>query len=55
MQQVLSEPSLKLERATETRWLYQNAVDALRRCIKAVYGTLEQEAVEGVSNSTWTM
>ena len=48
MQRVLNEPQLKLQRPTETRWLsHQNAVDALRRCLKAVYTTLQNEAAEG--------
>ena len=48
MQKVLNEPHLKLQRPTETRWLsHQNAVDALRRCLKAVYTTLQHEASEG--------
>ena len=48
MQKALSEPHLKLQRPTETRWLsHQSAVDALRRSIKAVYATLQHEAPEG--------
>ena len=48
MQKVLNEPHLKLQHPTETRWLsHQNAVDALRRCLKAVYTTLQHEASEG--------
>ena len=48
MQKVLNEPQLKLQRPTETRWLsHQNAVEALRRCLKAVYTTLEHEAAVG--------
>ena len=48
MQKILDEPQLKLQRPTETRWLsHQNAVDTLRRCLKAVYVTLQHEASEG--------
>lgn len=48
MQRVLNEPHLKLQHPTETRWLsHQNAVDALQRCLKAVYTTLQNEAAEG--------
>ena len=45
MQRVLNEPHLKLQRPTETRWLsHQNTVDALRRCLKAVYTTLHNKS-----------
>ena len=48
VQKVLKEPQLKLQRATETRWLsHQSAVDALRRSYQAVKTALEQEAIEG--------
>ena len=48
MQKVLNESHLKLQQPTETRWLsHQNAVDALRRSLKAVYSTLQHEAAEG--------
>ena len=47
MRKALNEPHLKLQRPTETRWLsHQNAVDALRRCLNAVYTALQQEAAE---------
>ena len=39
---------MKLQRATETRWLsHQSAVDALRRSYQAVKSALELEAIEG--------
>ena len=42
-----SVPHLKLQRPTETRWLsHQNSVDALRRCLNAVYTSLQQESAE---------
>ena len=48
MQRVMNEPKLKLKRAAETRWLsHESAVDALRRSLKAVKATLEEEAREG--------
>ena len=47
MRKALNEPHLKLQQPTETRWLsHQNAVDAPRRCLNAVYTTLQQEAAE---------
>ncbi len=48
IQKILNEPQLQLQRPTQTRWLaHQAAVDALRRCYRAVKSTLEQEAVGG--------
>ena len=48
MQRVMNEPKLKLKRAAETRWLsHESAADALRRSLKAVKATLEEEAREG--------
>ena len=48
IQKVLEKPQLKLQRATETRWLsHQMAVDALRRTLVSVYSFLEQEATDG--------
>ena len=49
MQRVLSEPKLKLKHATETHWLrHEDAVDALRRSLKAVRATLQAEADKGM-------
>ena len=48
MEKLLNEPQIKLQRPTETRWLsHQNAVDSLRRCLKAVIATVEKEACQG--------
>ena len=48
MEKVLNEPQIKLQRPTETRWLsHQNAVNSLRRCLKAVIATVEKEACQG--------
>ena len=48
MQRVMNEPKLKLKRAAETLWLsHESAVDVLRRSLKAVKATLEEEASKG--------
>ncbi len=47
---VLHEPLLKLQRATDSRWLsHQNAIDSLRRCLKSVklHVVLEEKAASG--------
>ena len=49
IQTVLNEPHLKLQRATDTRWLsHQNAVEALRKVLRPLHMLLEQEAADGV-------
>ena len=48
MEKLLNEPQLRLNCATETCWLsHESAIDALRRCLKAVKATLEKEAIDG--------
>ena len=47
LQNILNDPRMKLVEAKHVRWLsYDNAVNALRRCLPSVLVTVDRQAAE---------